>query len=69
VVGLNKVAAKRPVKVGLLSKPTAIVDDGLESGEMVVTDGQYRIQSGTLVDILASPAEVPERAAASRAAQ
>jgi multidrug efflux system membrane fusion protein len=48
---------KRPIKVGLLSKTTAIVDAGLKEGEMVVTDGQYRIQNGTVVDILASLAE------------
>jgi multidrug efflux system membrane fusion protein len=69
VVGSNKVVAKRPVKVGLLSKVTAIVDAGVQLGEMVVTDGQYRVQSGTLVDILASPPEAPDRAAASQAAQ
>jgi membrane fusion protein, multidrug efflux system len=69
VVGSNKVIAKRPVKVGLLSKVTAIVDAGLQPGEMVVTDGQYRIQSGTMVDVLANPAEAPGRAPASQATQ
>jgi multidrug efflux system membrane fusion protein len=68
VVGPNHVVAKRPVKIGLSSQTTAIVDAGLQQGEMVVTDGQYRIQSGTRVDILADPAETP-RAAASQAAQ
>jgi multidrug efflux system membrane fusion protein len=69
IVGSNGVVAKRPVKVGLLSKVTAIVDAGLQPGEMVVTDGQYRIQSGTLVNVLANPAEAPDRAAASQATQ
>lgn len=69
VVGSNQVVAKRAVKVGSLSKLTAIVDAGLQQGEMVVTDGQYRIQAGTLVDILASPAEAPDRAAASQETQ
>jgi multidrug efflux system membrane fusion protein len=67
VVGSNRVVVKRPVKVSLLSKVTAIVDAGLQPGEMVVTDGQYRVQSGTLVDIPARPAEAPDRAAASQA--
>jgi hypothetical protein len=35
------------------------VDAGLQAGEMVVTDGQYRIQNGTLVEVLANPAEAP----------
>jgi membrane fusion protein, multidrug efflux system len=69
VVGSNQVVAKRPVKVGLLSKVTAVVDAGLQQGEMVVTDGQYRIQSGTRVDVLAGAANAPDRAAASQATQ
>jgi multidrug efflux system membrane fusion protein len=69
VVGPNRVVEKRPVKVSLLSKATAILDAGLQQGEMVVTDGQYRIQNGTRVDLLAGPAEAPGRAAASQATQ
>jgi multidrug efflux system membrane fusion protein len=59
VVGQGRAVEKRPIKVGLLSKTTAIVDAGLKDGEMVVTDGQYRIQNGTVVEILANPAETP----------
>src|SRR5262249_17231573 len=69
VVGSNQVVAKRPVKAELLSKDTAVVDSGLQQGEMVVTDGQYRIQSGTRVDVLAGEANAPDRAAASQATQ
>ncbi len=69
VVGPKQVVDKRPITVGLLSKTTAIVDAGLQPGEMVVTDGQYRIQNGTRVDVLASPAVAPGRSAASQAAQ
>ena len=69
VAGSNQVVSKRPVRVGLLSKLTAIVDAGLQEGEMVVTDGQYRIQSGIQVNILANQAEAPGRAGASRATQ
>jgi len=59
VVGQNRIVEKRPIKVGLLSKTTAIVDAGLQADEIVVTDGQYRIQNGTLVEIFANPAEAP----------
>jgi membrane fusion protein, multidrug efflux system len=59
VVGQGRAVEKRPIKVGLLSKTTAIADAGLKDGEMVVTDGQYRIQNGTVVEILANPAETP----------
>jgi membrane fusion protein, multidrug efflux system len=44
---------KRRVKVGLLTRTTAVIDEGVEAQERVVTDGQYRIQSGTLVEVLA----------------
>jgi multidrug efflux system membrane fusion protein len=69
VAGPDRMIVKRPVRVSLLSKVTAIVDAGLQPGELVVTDGQYRIQSGTVVDLLASPADAPGRAAASQATQ
>jgi multidrug efflux system membrane fusion protein len=69
IVESNHLVAKRPVKVDLLGKVTAIVDAGLRQGEMVVTDGQYRIQSGTRVDILAGPAETRDRTAASQVSQ
>jgi membrane fusion protein, multidrug efflux system len=69
IVEPNHVVAKRSVKVGLLGKVTAIVDAGLQQGEMVVTDGQYRIQSGTRVNILASPAEARDRTVASQVSQ
>src|SRR6516225_10011769 len=61
VVGPKQVVEKRPITVGLMSKTTAIVDGGLQPGEMVVTDGQYRIQNGTRVDILAGSPQAPGR--------
>jgi len=69
VVGPTRVVDKRSIKVGLLNKTTAIVDAGLQPGEIVVTDGQYRIQKGTAVDILANAADAPGRSAASQATQ
>jgi multidrug efflux system membrane fusion protein len=52
VVGQNRVVQKRALKVGLLNKTTAVIDDGLQPGELVVTEGQYRIQAGSSVDVL-----------------
>jgi membrane fusion protein, multidrug efflux system len=69
VVAPNRVVEKRPITVGLLSKTTAIVEAGLQPGELVVTDGQYRIQNGTRVDILAGSAEAVGQPAASQATQ
>ena len=50
MVGDDRVVKKRVIKVGVVDKTTAIIDDGLQPGEMVVTDGQYRIQAGSRVN-------------------
>jgi multidrug efflux system membrane fusion protein len=50
---------KRVIKVGDMSKTTAIINDGLQPGDLVVTEGQYRIQAGTAVDVLGNPATPP----------
>ena len=56
VVGQNRAVQKRVIKVGDVNKTTAIIDDGVQPGDLVVTEGQYRIQSGTAVDVLGNPA-------------
>jgi membrane fusion protein, multidrug efflux system len=55
VVGANRIVHRRSVKVGMLTKTIAVVDDGVRPGELVVTDGQYRIQDGSVVDVTAPP--------------
>jgi multidrug efflux system membrane fusion protein len=59
VVGQNRIVQRRAVKVAMLTRTTAIVEDGIVPGELVVIDGQYRIQNGTVVDVLADPAKSP----------
>jgi multidrug efflux system membrane fusion protein len=49
---------KRPIKVGFANKTTAIVDSGLSAGDRVVTDGQYRIEAGSHVEILPAAASL-----------
>jgi multidrug efflux system membrane fusion protein len=39
----------RPVKVGQIEDGQALIESGLEAGEKVVVDGQYRLQPGSLV--------------------
>jgi multidrug efflux system membrane fusion protein len=56
VVGDDRIVQKRPLKVGALNKTTAIIDDGLQAGEQIVTDGQYRIQAGSTVEATAQAA-------------
>ena len=59
VVGSDHIVQKRVIKIGVLNKTTAIIDDGLQPGEQVVTDGQYRIQAGSKVEILPQTAASP----------
>jgi membrane fusion protein, multidrug efflux system len=55
VVGQDRKVLKRVIKVGEVNKTTAIIDDGIQTGDVVVTEGQYRIQAGTTVDVLGNP--------------
>jgi multidrug efflux system membrane fusion protein len=55
VVGQDRKVQKRVIKVGEVNKTTAIIDDGIQTGDVVVTEGQYRIQAGTTVDVLGNP--------------
>jgi multidrug efflux system membrane fusion protein len=57
VVGPDRIVQKRTIEVGVMNKTTAVIDSGLAPGERVVTDGQYRIQAGSLVEALGDPAE------------
>jgi multidrug efflux system membrane fusion protein len=57
VVGENRRVQKRALKVGVLTKTLAIIDDGLQPDDLVVTEGQYRIQAGTIVDVLPDSAK------------
>lgn len=45
----NDVAFVRPVKVSSIEQSVALIDQGLEPGERVVVDGQYKLQSGQKV--------------------
>jgi multidrug efflux system membrane fusion protein len=55
VVGQDRKVLKRVIKVGEVTKTTAIIDDGIQTGDLVVIEGQYRIQAGTTVDVLGNP--------------
>ena len=52
VIDASNVVAKRPVKVDFSNQRVAVIAEGLAPGERVVTDGQYRIQAGTLVEVV-----------------
>jgi multidrug efflux system membrane fusion protein len=56
VIDANHIVGKRPVVAGLANGSVTVVDEGLQPGEQVITDGQYRVQAGTTVSILPATA-------------
>jgi multidrug efflux system membrane fusion protein len=65
VVGADGKAEMRPVKTGDDSGSASVVTAGLSAGESVVTEGQYRLEAGSLVQ--AAPAAPPAAAPAAPA--
>jgi multidrug efflux system membrane fusion protein len=57
VISPARVALKRAVRTGFINSNLAVIESGVEAGEQVVVDGQYRIQAGTLANILPSAAQ------------
>ena len=51
VIDAEKSAAMRPVKVGATEGDWTLVEAGLEAGDRVVVDGQYRLQPGAKVQV------------------
>jgi len=45
----DKTADARPVTVALTQGDTTVIADGLNPGDVVVTDGQDKLQSGSLI--------------------
>ena len=50
IVTANNTVEQRPIETTSVDADTAIVTKGVAQGEHVVTNGQYRLQAGTLVD-------------------
>ncbi len=64
VVGADKRVAIRPVEVAQRLHAVALISKGLQAGETVVVQGQYRLTPGTLV-VSTPPSTTPNPTAAS----
>jgi multidrug efflux system membrane fusion protein len=60
VVTANDTAQARPIQVGSTTGDLTIVTSGLEEGERVVTDGQYKLQVNAPVTV-STPAKTASR--------
>ena len=56
VVSESNTAEARPIKVGPVSGDLTIITDGLNEGDRVVTDGQYKLQLNAAVTVTKSTA-------------
>ncbi|HEY5706861.1 MAG TPA: efflux RND transporter periplasmic adaptor subunit [Terrimicrobiaceae bacterium] len=56
-IGEGEKVVMRPVKVGATEDGWTLVEAGLEAGEKVVVDGQYRLQPGARVQATNGPAK------------
>ncbi len=55
VVGPDNKAAVRPVDVALIRDGTALFDRGVQPGDTVITEGQFRVKPGAAVADAAAP--------------
>jgi membrane fusion protein, multidrug efflux system len=60
VIKQDQTVEMRPVTVNQIDNGLALIDEGLQEGEQVVVDGQYKLQPGSKV-ILATPGKSPQR--------
>jgi multidrug efflux system membrane fusion protein len=60
VIKPDQTVEMRPVTVNQIDNGLALIDDGLQEGEQVVVDGQYKLQPGAKV-ILNAPGNSPQR--------
>ncbi len=57
VVGTDKIAESRKVKVGEWIGESVVILEGLKEGEQIVSDGNARVDTGKAVKIIASKSE------------
>jgi multidrug efflux system membrane fusion protein len=55
VVKADNTVEPRPIQTGTTTGDRTIVTAGVNDGERVVTDGQYKLQTNALVTITAPP--------------
>ena len=61
VIGENDTAEPRPIQLGPATKDLVVVTSGLNVGERVVTDGQYKLKRGVPVTVSAPATAVSGR--------
>ena len=68
VIGSDAKVAMQPIKVEQIDSGQAVIAEGLKPGQVVVTEGQYRLLAGSLVEAKMAPAPVETASNATPAA-
>jgi multidrug efflux system membrane fusion protein len=63
IVTADNIAVVRQIQVGPATGDLTIVSSGLNEGDRVVTDGQYKLQANSPVTVSTPPAPVAARSA------
>ncbi|MFI5013941.1 MAG: efflux RND transporter periplasmic adaptor subunit [Hyphomicrobiales bacterium] len=66
VIDKGNIVRRQPIKVSFANGEVAVIESGVQSGEQVATDGQYRIEAGTRVEIVPQPTQTNELGAYSQ---
>ena len=61
IIKTDKTVEMRPIKVAQTEANVALIDSGLEAGEQVVVDGQYKLQPGVHVELTTPQPSQPAR--------
>ena len=64
VIKPDKTVEMRPIKVAQTENNQALIDNGLQPGEQVVVDGQYKLQPGAKIELTAPQSQKPQSAQA-----
>jgi multidrug efflux system membrane fusion protein len=62
VIKPDKTVEMRPIKVAQTENNQALIDNGLQPGEQVVVDGQYKLQPGAKIELTAPQSQKPQSA-------
>ena len=64
----NQIAKMRPLQVAQIDNGEALIDAGLEAGDTVVVDGQYKLQDGSPIRVVAPDGHGGHRSGAGKPA-
>jgi multidrug efflux system membrane fusion protein len=59
VIKPDRTVEARPIKIGAMQNGRVLIEQGIEAGENIVIDGQYKLQPGSRVEVQTAAAPKP----------